>query len=70
MKTWNRVEDEMCVKCGAPLLSPKDSVMGTCVECLEEIRLSSMTQIRNKAGRKGTVKRMRLRVPAFMVKKR
>jgi len=70
MKAWNRVEDLCCVSCGAGLLSPKDSELMMCTECMKEFNETTMMQIKNKNARKGNVKRIRMKVPAFMVKKK
>lgn len=55
--SWNRIKDGLCVKCGDPLISPKDATMYMCTECLEDARQGAMKQIKNAKTRKDNVKK-------------
>jgi len=67
MKGWNRVDDLACVKCGATLISPKDSELMMCVSCLKDVQESAKRILQNKKNSHGFVKKGKLSVPPWMV---
>lgn len=67
MSGWNRVDDVCCVKCGAPLISPKDSILHMCVQCQKDIQENAKKIMANKKNNVGMVKKGKMKVPAWMV---
>ncbi len=67
---WNRLEDNCCVNCGNPLISPKDAELSMCTSCQKESIQAAKKQIKNRKSRSGNVKRIKMRVnPAFVFHK-
>ncbi len=67
MKVWNRLEDQCCVNCGEPLISPKDAELSMCTLCLKEGMQAAQKQIKNRKARTGNVKRFRFKVKPHLV---
>lgn len=67
MSGWNRIEDGQCTHCGATLISPKDSELLMCTECLANVQADAIGKIKSAASRTGGAKRVKIRLPMWMI---